>query len=127
MPRYRIFGNIVLSFLTKLASGYWHLFDPQNGYTAITQDMLRRLPINRIASRYSFENDLLINLNILRVPAIDVPIPAVYGDEVSTIRLRRVVPEMTGCSCSASGGGSSTSTCSGRSPRSPCSCSSAWA
>jgi glycosyltransferase involved in cell wall biosynthesis len=94
MPRYRIFGNIVLSFLTKLASGYWHLFDPQNGYTAITQDTLRRLPLNRIASRYSFENDLLINLNILRVPAIDVPIPAVYGEEVSTIKLKRVVPEL---------------------------------
>jgi glycosyltransferase involved in cell wall biosynthesis len=94
MPRYRIFGNIVLSFLTKLASGYWHLFDPQNGYTAITQDTLRRLPLDRIASRYSFENDLLINLNILRVPAIDVPIPAVYGNEVSSISLKRVIPEL---------------------------------
>ncbi|MDP9391929.1 MAG: glycosyltransferase family 2 protein [Actinomycetota bacterium] len=94
MPRYRILGNIVLSFLTKLASGYWHLFDPQNGYTAITQDTLRRLPLDRIASRYSFENDLLINLNILRVPAIDVPIPAVYGEEVSSIKLKRVVPEL---------------------------------
>ena len=94
MPRYRIFGNIILSFLTKLASGYWHLFDPQNGYTAITQDTLRRLPLDRIASRYSFENDLLINLNILRVPAIDVPIPAVYGREESSISLRRVIPEL---------------------------------
>ena len=94
MPRYRIFGNIILSFLTKLASGYWHLFDPQNGYTAITQDTLRRLPLDRIASRYSFENDLLINLNILRVPAIDVPIPAVYGNEVSSIKLKRVIPEL---------------------------------
>jgi glycosyltransferase involved in cell wall biosynthesis len=94
MPRYRIFGNIILSFLTKLASGYWHLFDPQNGYTAITQDTLRRLPLDRIANRYSFENDLLINLNILRVPAIDVPIPAVYGTEVSTISLKRVIPEL---------------------------------
>jgi glycosyltransferase involved in cell wall biosynthesis len=94
MPRYRILGNIILSFLTKLASGYWHLFDPQNGYTAITQDTLRRLPLDRIASRYSFENDLLIHLNILRVPAIDVPIPAVYGEETSTIKLRRVIPEL---------------------------------
>lgn len=94
MPRHRIVGNIVLSFLTKLASGYWHLFDPQNGYTAVTQDVLRRIPLDRISSRYSFENDLLIHLNILRVPAIDVPIPAVYGDEVSSIRLRRVVPEL---------------------------------
>ncbi|HEV7213170.1 MAG TPA: glycosyltransferase family 2 protein [Blastococcus sp.] len=94
MPRHRVFGNIVLSFLTKLASGYWHLFDPQNGYTAITQDTLRRLPLDRVASRYSFENDLLIHLNILRVPAIDVPIPAVYGNEVSSIKIRRVIPEL---------------------------------
>lgn len=94
MPGYRVFGNIVLSFMTKLASGYWHLFDPQNGYTAIRTEVLRRLPLDRIAPRYSFENDLLIHLNILQVPAIDVPIPAVYGDEVSTIKLRRVVPEL---------------------------------
>jgi glycosyltransferase involved in cell wall biosynthesis len=94
MPFYRIIGNVILSFLNKLASGYWNLFDPQNGYTAITQDTLRRLPLERIASRYSFENDLLIHLNILRVPAIDVPIPAVYGEEVSSIKLKRVIPEL---------------------------------
>lgn len=94
MPRYRIFGNILLSFMTKLASGYWNLFDPQNGYTAIRTEVLRRLPLNRIAKRYSFENDLLIHLNILQVPAVDVPIPAIYGDEVSSIKLRKVIPEL---------------------------------
>jgi glycosyltransferase involved in cell wall biosynthesis len=94
MPRYRVFGNIVLSFMTKLASGYWHLFDPQNGYTAIRTEVLRRLPLEHVARRYSFENDLLIHLNILQVPAVDVPIPAVYGDEVSSIRLGKVVPEL---------------------------------
>jgi glycosyltransferase involved in cell wall biosynthesis len=94
MPGYRVFGNIVLSFMTKLASGYWHLFDPQNGYTAIRTSVLRRLSLDRIAERYSFENDLLIHLNIIQVPAVDVPVPAVYGDEVSTIKLRRVVPEL---------------------------------
>lgn len=94
MPRHRIFGNIVLSFMTKLTSGYWHLFDPQNGYTAIRTEVLERLPLDKISRRYSFENDLLIHLNILQVPAIDVPIPAVYGDEVSSIKLRRVVPEL---------------------------------
>lgn len=94
MPAYRVFGNIVLSFMTKLASGYWHLFDPQNGYTAVRTSVLRRVPLDRVARRYSFENDLLIHLNILQVPAIDVPIPAVYGDEVSSIKLRRVVPEL---------------------------------
>ena len=50
------------------------------------------MPLDRVATRYSFENDLLIHLNILQVPAIDVPIPAVYGDEVSSIRLSKVFP-----------------------------------
>lgn len=94
MPSYRIFGNIVLSFMTKLASGYWNLFDPQNGYTAIRTDVLRRLPLESVSRRYSFENDLLIHLNILQVGAVDVPIPARYGDEVSSIRLSRVIPEL---------------------------------
>jgi glycosyltransferase involved in cell wall biosynthesis len=94
MPRHRVFGNIALSFLTKAASGYWGLFDPQNGYTAIHRIALERLPLDRIATRYEFENDLLINLNILRVPARDVPVPAVYGEEVSGMRLTRVAPRL---------------------------------
>lgn len=94
MPKHRVFGNIALSFMTKLASGYWNLFDPQNGYTAVRAEVLRRLPLDRIAKRYSFENDLLIHLNILQVPAVDVPIPAIYGDEVSSIKLSKVIPEL---------------------------------
>lgn len=94
MPKVRVFGNIVLSFMTKLASGYWNLFDPQNGYTAIRTEVLRRVPLDRVSRRYSFENDLLIHLNILQVGATDVPIPAVYGNEVSSIRLGTVVPEL---------------------------------
>lgn len=94
MPRHRIVGNIVLSFLTKAASGYWNLFDPQNGYTAIHRSALERLQLERIARRYEFENDLLIKLNIARVPARDVPVPAVYGDEVSGMRLSRVAPRI---------------------------------
>ncbi|WP_439591531.1 glycosyltransferase family 2 protein [Microbacterium sp.] len=94
MPGYRVFGNIVLSFFTKFASGYWNLFDPQNGYTAIRSSVLRRIPLDRVAKRYSFENDLLIHLNILQIPATDVPIPAVYGEEVSSIRLSKVIPEL---------------------------------
>lgn len=94
MPRHRVFGNIVLSFMTKLASGYWHLFDPQNGYTAVRAEVLRNIPLEHVAKRYSFENDFLIHLNIQQVSAIDVPVPAVYGDEVSSIRLSKVVPEL---------------------------------
>jgi glycosyltransferase involved in cell wall biosynthesis len=95
MPRIRIIGNIVLSFMTKFASGYWHLFDPQNGYTAVRTDVLRRLDLDSIAQRYEFENDLLINLSIADVPAVDVPIPAVYAEEQSGIKLRRVIPAIS--------------------------------
>jgi glycosyltransferase involved in cell wall biosynthesis len=95
MPSYRVFGNVVLSFMTKLASGYWHLFDPQNGYTAISHDSLRRLQLNKIALGYQFENDLLINLSILGVHAKDVAIPAMYGEEISGIKLSRVIPQIS--------------------------------
>ena len=94
MPRHRVFGNVVMSFMTKAASGYWGLFDPQNGYTAIHRTALERLTIDRIAKRYDFENDLLIHLNILGVTARDVPIPALYGDEVSGLRLGKVAPAL---------------------------------
>ena len=94
MPRTRVLGNIALSFLTKAASGYWNLFDPQNGYTAIHRDALARIPWDQIAKRYDFENDLLINLNILRVPAVDVPVPARYGAEVSGMNLATVGPRI---------------------------------
>jgi glycosyltransferase involved in cell wall biosynthesis len=94
MPKVRIIGNIVMSFLTKAASGYWNLFDPQNGYTAIHRHALERLQLDRLSKRYEFENDLLIKLNVLRVPARDVPIPAVYGTEVSGLRISKVAPRL---------------------------------
>jgi glycosyltransferase involved in cell wall biosynthesis len=95
MPLNRLLGSAVLSFATKLASGYWQLFDPQNGYTAITRESLSRIDLDRIAHGYAFENDLLIWLNIARVRAKDVSVPAVYGEEVSGMRLRKVVPELS--------------------------------
>jgi glycosyltransferase involved in cell wall biosynthesis len=94
MPRARLMGSVALSFFTKAASGYWHLFDPQNGYTAVRTDVLRRIPLDRLRPGYSFENDLLINLNILGVRAKDVPVPAVYGEDVSSMRLHRVAPQI---------------------------------
>lgn len=94
MPAYRVFGNVVLTFLTKASSGYWNLVDPQNGYTAVTRQSLERVPLDRVAERYEFENDLLIWLNIANVRAIDVPIPAIYGEEVSGIKLHKVVPRL---------------------------------
>jgi glycosyltransferase involved in cell wall biosynthesis len=94
MPRHRVFGNMVLTILTKAASGYWNLVDPQNGYTACTVEVLRRLPLSKIHRRYDFENDILIWLNIADVRARDVNIPALYGSETSTMNLTRVAPRI---------------------------------
>lgn len=94
MPKYRVFGNVVLTILTKFASGYWSIFDTQNGYVAVRTEALRRIDLGQIARRYDLENSFLIQLNIIGARVTDVPIPAVYGDEVSSIRLWRVVPRM---------------------------------
>ncbi len=96
MPSYRVFGNVLLSFANKAASGYWNLFDPQNGYTATTAEVLRRLDLDAISQGYEFENDFLLHLNILNVKARDIPIPARYGSEVSGIKLHRVIPAIGG-------------------------------
>lgn len=96
MPKHRIFGNVVLTFLTKISSGYWNLVDPQNGYTAVSREALALVPLDRVSKRYEFENDLLIWLNIANVRAVDVPIPAIYGSEVSGIKLHKVVPRLIG-------------------------------
>jgi glycosyltransferase involved in cell wall biosynthesis len=90
MPRLRVIGNFALTFLTKLASGYWYVVDPQNGYLAIRREVWERLDPDRISDGYFFENDMLVGLNILDVPVKDVPIPARYGDERSYLRVRRV-------------------------------------
>lgn len=87
MPKHRLFGNIVLTFLTKLASGYWHIFDPQNGYTAIRAAALATLNLDRIHRRFFFENDMLVHLNFFRFRVKDVAIPARYADEKSHLNL----------------------------------------
>ena len=94
MPALRLFGSVVLSFMSKVASGYWNLFDPQNGYTAVRATALRRLDLNAVAIGYEFENDLLIWLNIAGARAKDIPIPARYGDEASTMRIHKVAPRI---------------------------------
>src|SRR5947207_14778593 len=90
MPRHRLLGNIVLTFMTKLASGYWNIFDPQNGYTAIKADVLRLLNLDAIHKRFFFENDLLIHLNFFDCRVKDISIPARYGEEKSDISLFKV-------------------------------------
>ena len=93
MPRIRLFGNAVLSFMTKISSGYWDLFDPTNGYTAIHADVARHLPFSKISRRYFFETDMLFRLNILRAVVVDVPMDANYGSETSSLRVSKVVGE----------------------------------
>jgi hypothetical protein len=93
MPRARLGGNIALTFLTKFASGYWHVLDPQNGFVAIRGDVLRRLPLARLARGYFFENDMLIRLNALEARVEDVPMPSRYGDETSSLRPGRALLE----------------------------------
>lgn len=85
MPRHRLIGNIILTFLNKLASGYWHIFDPQNGYTAISRTALEQLDFSKLHQRYFFENDMLIALNFTRARVADVAIPARYGSEHSDL------------------------------------------
>ncbi|WP_448683881.1 glycosyltransferase family 2 protein [Pseudomonas nicosulfuronedens] len=93
MPRVRLFGNAVLSFMTKFSSGYWNLFDPTNGYTAIHCDVARHLPFDKISRRYFFETDILFRLNSLRAVVVDVPMDAKYGDEVSNLKISKVLGE----------------------------------
>lgn len=93
MPPVRIFGNAILSFLTKLSSGYWDLFDPTNGYTALHAKVARQLPFEKISSRYFFESDMLFRLSLVRAVVVDIPMDACYGTEKSGLKVNRVVGE----------------------------------
>lgn len=93
MPPMRLFGNTILSLMAKFSTGYWDLFDPTNGFTAIHADVARHLPYDKISRRYFFETDILFRLNILRAAVVDVPMSAKYGDEVSGLKISKVVSE----------------------------------
>jgi dolichol-phosphate mannosyltransferase len=93
MPGLRLFGNAVLSFMNKLSSGYWDVFDPTNGYTAIHADVASRLPFHKISERYFFETDMLFRLNTLRAVVVDIPMEARYADEQSSLKISRIVGE----------------------------------
>ena len=96
IPHNRYLGNAVLSLLTKIASGYWHVADSQSGYTAIALPMLEQLDLDRIYTRYGFPNDMLVHLNVWNARVRDIPSRPVYGvGERSGIRLHRVVPSIS--------------------------------
>jgi dolichol-phosphate mannosyltransferase len=96
MPTTRLIGNALLSFASKLASGYWNMLDVSNGFTAIRSSLLRRMDLNRVSERYFFETSMLIELNILRAATVDVEMPARYGDEISSLRVSRVIATFPG-------------------------------
>lgn len=85
MPGLRIFGNAVLSFMSKLSTGYWNLFDPANGYTALHAEIGRELDHNRISRRYFFESDMLFHLSIIRAKVVEIPMESYYDGEISQL------------------------------------------
>jgi len=96
IPRNRYLGNAVLSLLTKVASGYWHIADSQAGYAVISLRILQLLDLDRIYTSYGFPNDMLVHLNVWNARVRDFPSRPIYGvGERSGIRIRRVVPRIS--------------------------------
>lgn len=90
MSAWRAFGNVLLTYLTRIASGYWHISDPQNGYTAISTEVLRRL-LGGLDKGFAFENNLLVKLHVVGARVVDVPHPALYQGQHSKIRYPRFI------------------------------------
>ena len=90
MPRVRLLGNAMLSLVNKIASGYWDVMDPTNGYTAIHRAALSQLPLDKLDRGYFFESDMLFRLYTIRAVVRDVPMPAKYEDETSSLRIGRI-------------------------------------
>jgi glycosyltransferase involved in cell wall biosynthesis len=96
IPKTRFFGNAILSMLTKIASGYWHVADSQSGYTAISRAMLEQLDLDRVYTQYGFPNDMLVHLNVWNARVRDLPSRPIYGvGERSAMRYRHVVPRIS--------------------------------
>lgn len=95
MPWLRRVGNLGLSFMSKASTGYWDVFDPTNGYTAIHSRIIERLPVSSISRRYFFETDMLFRLNTMRAVVVDIPMDARYADEESNLRISQVVGEFS--------------------------------
>jgi len=95
MPKIRLLGNAILSFMSKFSTGYWRLFDPNNGYTAIHADVLKLIPLSKISKSYFFESDMLFRLNILRAVVIDIPMQSKYENEISSLSINRSLIEFS--------------------------------
>ena len=93
MPILRIFGNMALSIITKFSSGYWNIFDPTNGFTAIHRDIAKDILDERVAKGYFFESDMLYWLYIMRAKVVDIPMKAIYGNEKSSMNvIKEIIP-----------------------------------
>jgi len=95
ITRFRLFGNILLTGLTRIASGYWHVNDTQNGFVAISKRALEGINIETIYPYYGYLNDILVRLNIGDFQVLDVPMPAKYGREKSSIQLRSYIARVS--------------------------------
>ena len=91
MPLIRKLGNSVLSFLSKISSGYWRIMDPTNGFVALHTSLLRLIPIGEIHQRFFFESHLLYHLNLIRAKVTDIPIRAKYAEEKSNLKIRHAI------------------------------------
>ncbi|MDD5362921.1 MAG: glycosyltransferase family 2 protein [Ignavibacteria bacterium] len=91
MPKMRMIGNFGISFFSKLVSGYWELMDPANGYTAISREALRVIPLDKIDDGYFFENDMLFRLGTFRISVDEVSIESVYENEKSNLSVFKVM------------------------------------
>ncbi|HJU37635.1 MAG TPA: glycosyltransferase family 2 protein [Gaiellaceae bacterium] len=95
IPKTRFFGNAILSMLTKVASGYWHVADSQSGYTVVARTMLEQIDLDRVYTNYGFPNDMLVHLNVWNARVRDFPSRPIYGvGERSNMRYRHVVPRI---------------------------------
>ncbi|WP_414092929.1 glycosyltransferase family 2 protein [Legionella sainthelensi] len=93
MPKSRLVGNAILSLMSKLSTGYWNLFDPTNGFTAIHRDVAQSLPFDKISRRFFFETDMLFRLNTMRAVVVDVSMDAQYAEEVSNLKISSIFGE----------------------------------
>jgi glycosyltransferase involved in cell wall biosynthesis len=96
MPLLRRLGNVILSFLAKAATGYWHCFDPTNGFVAIRADVLSQLPLTKVDPGYFFETSMLSHLYVLGAVVHEIPIPARYAGETSNLSIPRVIHQFPG-------------------------------
>jgi len=91
MPIIRKISNLGLTFLSKIASGYWNVFDPANGYTAISASKLASLDPSRVARSYFFETSMLCELRKLNAVVMDISMPAIYQNERSSVKVPREI------------------------------------